>query len=187
MPAAAEVKLHPKSSWRSFALFQRRHPFPPASCSSEQHTITLELLLRAWHRLLQTPAHKQPIWDIYRHAGAPYVLRILRVLQSFLTQLVTSRSSPTEQAYLVCAVLQYFYEQNQVLPLVSVDVFYNQAVGATDEQLQELQRWLLQPSAVFSFAQYPFLLLPTVKGQLLTALNANSMMTQMTRNVMFGA
>lgn len=126
------------------------------------------------------------MFEIYRQAGAPYFLRLVRVLQSYLTHLISARSGPTDPASLVCSVLKTFYDLNQSKPLLPADVFYNSTVGSTPEQMQEMQQWLMNPSAVFNYVRFPFLLSPVVKGQLLTALNSNTMVMHMAQNVLFG-
>jgi hypothetical protein len=151
------------------------------------HSTSLEFLVAALLRLLASPAHSVDLLAVYRHAGAPFFVRLLHVLQSYLSHLASTPAAPREPVALVCTLLMRLHDVNVKAHLVPPEMFYNTDVGARPEHMASMQQWLLQPSMAFSYAHYPFLLTPDVKASLLTWLNSNVMALQMTRNLFTGA
>lgn len=137
--------------------------------------------------MLASPPHGVDLVAAYKHAGTAHFSRLVHVLQTYLSHLVSTPSAPQEPVATVCSLLMRLYDLNTESALVPAGEFYNAHVGGRPEHLAEMQQWLLQPSMAFSFAKYPFLLTPQVKASLLTWVNSNTMALQMTQNLVAGA
>jgi len=144
--------------------------YPPLASIDKRALPLVELLVRSLHHL--NPKGKDILLKWWSRQPKPYLERLTSIFKGYLSLILQRKIDhvdPSLDMYLplmLCNVLKDLYEINKKTGFLPLQMFYLPEVSRVVSLREEYVRWVTQPS-VFSFPQFPFLLDPIAKTQLL--------------------